>query len=534
MKKSTLYLFILIVFGAVLFFSNMGGWDLWNPDEPRYAQIAKEMLDGGGWIIPHLNSTVYYDKPPLFFWLIGLAAKGLGGMSETAARFPSAFFGLSTLLLVFVFGKRLFGQRAGFFSAFILATSGEFFWLARRANIDVTLTLFTTLAIFFFYVGYQNDRWRALHCALGYGAIACGFLAKLQPAAIVPLLAIGGYFLSTRRFNFFKDKAHIPGICLFSAIIGGWLYLSYLRGGGEYLFGLLFKKTALTFFETSGHQRPFYYYFLNFPADFLPWSLFLPSAIIYGLKRAEKGKMAFLLIWCSSVLVFFSFASAKRELYILPIYPAAALIVGKLWADLVHEEGEVRLISRPLFLLLLIFLVVGIASPFLVVKFGHRYLSNALEIGVFSAAILIGGSLLAFFSYRANRKALAFFVIVSIMSSFGIYGAVRIFPQINAYKSARPLSHVIAKAMKPDDQLAVYRFEGADFNYYTGCKRIKRIEEEEALKEFLRSPLRALAVLREKDYKGLKKDFPLQIYLIERGRVGHRDLVIISNRLLKY
>ena len=102
-----LCLLILVAFGGLLFFSNIGGWDLWNPDEPRYAQIAREMLQGEGWIIPHLNSEVYYDKPPLFFWMIAGSAKLLREMNEAAARLPSAFFGLLTLILTFFFSNCL-------------------------------------------------------------------------------------------------------------------------------------------------------------------------------------------------------------------------------------------------------------------------------------------------------------------------------------------------------------------------------------------------------------------------------------------
>jgi len=359
--------------------------------------------------------------------------------------------------------------------------------------------------------------------------MALGFLTKLQPALIVPFFAIGVYFLWRKELKFFADTAHLPGIAAFLVIISGWLYLAYSRGGGDYLFGLLFKKTALTFFQTSGHLRSFHYYFLNFPADFLPWTLFFPSAIVYGLRQEKKEEAIFLLLWFSLIFLFFSFAKAKRELYILPIYPAAALMVGKFWADLSSKEERPRLLSWPLFLLLAILLITGVASPFMVMKFGHRYLSKPLEIGLVSAAILVGGSIFAFLGYQSNRKALTFFVVVFMMFTIGLYGTFRIFPEINRYKSARPLSQSIVRIMKPGDQLGVYRLQGADFNYYTGCDRMKRFEQEEALKEFLRSSGRVFCVLRQRHYERLKMDPTLQIYEIKRGRVGHRRLVVISN-----
>ncbi len=221
MKRSILFLFILLAFGGVLYFYNLGGWDLWNPDEPRYAQIAKEMLQGEGWIIPHLNSEVYLDKPPLFFWLMAATATFIGGMNEFAARFPAALFALLTLPLIFFLGKRLFNEKVGFFSALILATNVEFLWLARRACLDTTLTFFTTAAITFLYIGFYRQQGRWFLYLLAYLAMALAVLTKLQIGVIVPVLVAGVYFVIRRELGFFKDPSHIPGLALFVAVIGG-------------------------------------------------------------------------------------------------------------------------------------------------------------------------------------------------------------------------------------------------------------------------------------------------------------------------
>jgi 4-amino-4-deoxy-L-arabinose transferase-like glycosyltransferase len=516
-----------------LFFSYLGGWDLWNPDEPRYAQVAKEMLQGEGWLIPHLNNAVYYDKPPFLFWMIAGAAKVLGALNETAARLPSAFCGLLTLILVFFVGKRLFDEKAGFVAALVLATGGEFFWLVRRANLDITLTFCTTLAILFFFVGFQQKGRRYLYYLIAYGAMALGFFTKLYPALIVPFFAVGGYFFWQRKFKFFVDPAHLPGMALFAAAIGGWLYLAYLKGGSDYLLGLLFQKTASTFFVTYGHREPFFYYFWNFPADFLPWVLFLPSAIIYGLKVKEKKEIVFLLLWSALVFLFFSLAQAKRELYILPIYPAVALIIGRFWADQGSKKGgDPRLLSWPLFLLLAILFIGGIAAPFVAPLFGQRYLSNALELGLVTAVVFAGGSLVAFFSYRSNKKALIFFIIVAMMFAYGLYGAFRVFPEINRYKSARPLAQEVIRMMGPGDQLGVFEIEGGDYNYYTGYNRIIRFKEAEPLKVFLRSPGRVFCIMFERAYNTLRQQDPtLPMYVTAQGAAKPgRRLVVISNR----
>jgi len=379
MRRSIIFIAVLVVFGGILFFYNLGGWDLWDPDEPRYAQVAKEMLQGEGWIIPHLNSEVYPDKPPLFFWLIAATAKARGGINEFAARFPSALFGLLTLLLLFFLGKRLFGEKAGFLAALILATNVEFLYLARRASIDATLTFFTTAAIALLYMGFYHQRGRWILYLLAYGATALGVLAKLQVAAIVPLLVVGGYFLMQREWRFFKDPAHIPGIALFVALIGGWLALAYLSGGEDYLWRLLYQKTASRLFETISHDRPLYYYLVRFPGNFVPWIIFLPSALIYGLSAKGRNKeFIFVFFWFAVIFISFSLFPAKRELYLLPLYPAASLMVGYLLERLpLGAEGAQRkLVSLPLFVLIIALALTAIGLPIVAALKGTYYLEH--------------------------------------------------------------------------------------------------------------------------------------------------------------
>ncbi len=519
--------------GSTLFFYNLGGWDLWNPDEPRYAQVAKEMLSGQGWFVPHLNSAVYFEKPPFFFWSIAAAAKLLGAMNEFAARLPSAIFAVLTLILTFLMGKRLFNEKVGLFAALILATNVEFFWLARRANIDVTLTFFTTAAIFLFYVGFYRQRGRWAFYSLAYCAMALGVLTKAQVALIVPLLVIGGYFLIQREFTFFKDRSHLPGLVLFLAIIGGWIVLTSLSGGEDYIRGLLYHRTTSRFFQGPSHQRPIYYYLARFPGDFMPWAIFFPSALIYGLSaKGRRREFIFPFFWFLVIFVSFSLAKGKRELYLLPLYPAVALMVAYLWGEIPFgaKDAEKKLISIPLFILTITLALAAIGLPIVVALKGPRYLEHPWEIGVVCGLILGAGALLCFLAQRYRRLDLPFYLIVIMMFAFGLYSTGRIFPEINPYKSARPISQAIVSIMRPGDQLGVYRLQGSEYNYYTGLEKITRAETEEQLTDLLRSPQRVFCIMRERHYERLKGGSTLQFYMVLKGQVGHRRLVVISNR----
>jgi 4-amino-4-deoxy-L-arabinose transferase-like glycosyltransferase len=535
MKRSFVFLFLLCVFGGILFSFNLGSWDLWNSDEPRNAQVAKEMLQDGEWVIPHLNSEVYVGNTPFFFWLTAATAEAVGGMNEFAARFPSALFGLLTLLMVFFLGMRLFKEKVGFLAALILATSVEFLWLARWASIDVTFTFFTTAAITCSYIGFSQQKGRWGFYLLAYLAMALGVITKLQMGVIVPALVVGGYFLVRREMGFFKDSSHIPGIALFIAVIGGWISLAYLSGGVGYLLGLINQKTASTFFETASYNRPLYYYLVNFPINFVPWIIFLPSALIYGLSaKGGKKEFIFVLFWFVIVLVFFSVDRVKQELTLLPLFPAAALMVAYLLAELPlgAAGADKPICSIPFFVLIICLALIAISLPITAALQGGFYLEHPWEIGLVTALIIGGCAFLAYLGHRYRRGNLPLYIVCATIFALSLYGSARIFPEINKYKSARPLAQAIVSAMRPGDQLGAYQLEGVNFIYYTGDNQMRWMEEEGKLKEFLRSPQRVLCIMHESNYKLLQQDPTITISVVATGQVGSKHLVVISNRQL--
>jgi 4-amino-4-deoxy-L-arabinose transferase-like glycosyltransferase len=532
MHRSILLILALVALGGILCFYNLGGSDLWNSDEPRHAQIAREMLQDEEWIVPHLNSQVYPDEPPLLFWLIAFTAEAMGGMNEFAARFPSALFGVLTLLVLFLLGKRLFSEKAAFLGALVLATSMAFLWFARRATTDVTLTFFTTAAITFFYVGFHQQKGRWGLYLLAYCAMALGVLTKAQIGAIVPIVVVGGYFLLQRETRFFNDPSHIPGIALFIAFIGGWLSLTYLSGGQAYLKGLLSQQAASTFFATASHSCPWYYYVLNFPATFIPWIFFFPSALIYGFSaKGKKEEFFFIFFWFVIIFIFFTLFEAKCDLSLLPLYPAAALMVGVLLEayPLGSEGVKQQLTSIPLVTLAIVLALAAISLPIVAALKGPYYLEHPWEIGVVSAIIVGGGGCFAYLTHRQRRREIPFYVIVAMVFVLTLYGLTRIVPEINKYKSPRPFSQNIVSSMRPGDQLGIYQLEGANFMYYTGYDQMRWLENEEELKEFLRSPQRVLCIMQERHYKQMEDDPSLSIFVLATGQVEQERLVLISN-----
>ncbi|MFQ5714350.1 MAG: ArnT family glycosyltransferase, partial [Candidatus Scalinduaceae bacterium] len=135
-----LYLFLPLLIGMLLYMVGITSTDLWTPDEPRYGEVAREMVERGNYIQPYLNGMPYTEKPPLFFWTVVAGAKLFGGVNQLSVRLPSAFSALGTLALMIIFVSNFFDRKAAFLSAIILCISPEFFWLARSGHIDMLLT----------------------------------------------------------------------------------------------------------------------------------------------------------------------------------------------------------------------------------------------------------------------------------------------------------------------------------------------------------------------------------------------------------
>jgi len=564
-------LLLLLGFCLILFFLNLGRWDLWNPDEPRYAQVAREMVQRGDWILMHFNGKTYADKPPLFFWLIGLSSYLCGGFTSFSVRFPSALFGTLTVILTFIFGRCLYGSRTGFLSGMVLATSLEFAYLSTRANIDTTLTFFTTASLLCFFqwhrytpphLGSESKRpsprgrvlstlptgeregvrgnWfgqRKIRNLFIYGfyiSMALATLTKGPVGFVLPLLVSLIYLIIQKDWKGLKEMKLLSGMLLFVVIVLSWYLPAVLKGGKAYLNETLFHQTIDRYSRGWSHARPIYYYLYNFPVEFLPWFLFLPAAMVYGYSKEvfEKRKeFLFLLIWFAVIFLFFSLSKGKRGLYILPLYPAASLMVGKLWDDLLSspmEHFRCEWIFFPLYLFMGLALLAGAAIPWVVSMMFPSYLPYSLPI----AFLMVGGSLAMFVLRRFKNHSGIFLLIIAMMAGGFFYTLRVVFPLVNPYKSARFICKEITLRIQPGERLCLYGGVGTGpYNFYTGIVPILELKAKEDLFDYLRSPERVFCLLRFKNFSSFQsmEGRPV-VQLISRRKVGDNDIVLISNR----
>lgn len=304
--------------------------DLWTPDEPRYALVAQQMMWTGDYLVPRRNVEIYKEKPPLLFWGIAAASEPHGHVTEVTVRIPSVIAGAITLVLAFALARRMYGNAVALLSVLVMATAYRAWWQAQNGQIDMLLCACTTLSFYALY-RWNSDR-RARWLALLYLGMGFGLLAKGPPALLIPALtAIAFYRRDLRSLAALKPWWGIPAAL---AVFAAWFIPARIAaavdssspsaGIAAELRRQIFERIA----AGGGHVRPPWYYLLNLPVDWLPWTIFAPILVIYAWRNRREESMRFILSWIVPPFVFFSIISTKREVYLVPIYPALAILTA--------------------------------------------------------------------------------------------------------------------------------------------------------------------------------------------------------------
>ena len=330
------------------FFFLLGSRSLNEPDEGRYSEIAREMIETGDWLVPHLWYLPHLDKPPMTYWLVAASMK-LFGQNEWAVRLPVALAGISGVWAAFLLGCSLGGRRAGFWSAVILQSSLLYFAMARMLTPDIFLTQFVAWAMYFFWrswqaanaeCGVRSAEFFKWHLA-GWVAIALGFLTKGPIALAIPLVAFATLAIFRRREVSGKIlfAGFFAGFALFLVLAAPW-FLAVFQRVPESAHYMIFGQAAGHLLGTTIKNRPGnpFYFFGILAAGLLPWTFLLGwlwrrseisnSAIRTRTPHLQKDGWLLLNVWAIFTFALFSFSHAKLPAYILPIFPALAVMLA--------------------------------------------------------------------------------------------------------------------------------------------------------------------------------------------------------------
>lgn len=457
---------LLAVF-ALVFSLNIGGYDLWPADEPRYAEVAREMLDSGDYFTPRVNGERYQEKPPLLFWAIALFSAVGGEVDGFTARIPSVIAALATLYLTFLLARRLFDERVALWAVVVLGCCARFWWQARTAQTDMILTAFTTLALYVFWRWHETRR--PILLVAFYAAIAAGALTKGPPAFIFPLLLVYAFYWkqpdARRALRFWWGAAAVWAVFFLWYAPAHFLAPSEATTVPVDAWQNIYRNTIGRLLGVSKADVP-WKYFETVPADLLPWTLILPWTAIWTWRARKNGlAMRLLLCWTVPAFVFFSISIGKRAIYLMPLFPVFAILIAASLIPLL-ETPNARWRRIPLAVWGCMLAVLA-AAPFVLrwTEYAHLWRN---ELWVFSAAL--GVMALASFVYAAatdGRRLPA--VFGGYFAIAGVLAALYVLPLVNEVKGASAFCAPVRRAAETDRLIRVYSlaFSREEYIFYS-------------------------------------------------------------------
>lgn len=478
-----------LVLLCVFYLTQIGGHPLQDPDEGRYAEIPREMIESGDWVTPRLNYVVYFEKPPLFYWLVALSYQAFG-QTEGAARLVSAVSGIATVLLTYWLGLSLVGRRGALLGAAVLGASPLFFVLGQALTIDMLLTACMTGTLACFHRAHAAPAKAGWVLAVSLCA-ALGVLAKGPVALALPGLIALTFLLLRRDWSTLGALVRPGPVLAFGLVVVPWFWL-VSAANPEFLDYFFVREHLRRFASNVGHPEGPLYYVPVVLLGLLPW-----SAVAIGLACARQGRTSFgeiprdaktfLLLWAGIVLGFFTAASSKLATYILPAVPPLALLLGS-WLDRVAERAEltttvVRALGTLMFVLGAVAFTVGVVGLPFEVALGQAFGGDPEDVRDIAYATIASGLGFAVPGFVVGRSALgarlstATALLVLILGvGLGIFGAL---PGRAMVKTSQALAAAAAPEMREGDLLVLYKklWQGLPFYAEQRISMIKNYDE---------------------------------------------------------
>lgn len=530
---------LCVLLAAVLTLPGLGARDLWAPDEPRYAQVAQEMLRDGTWWHPHVNSRPYDDKPHLYFWLAAASGAPGGAVSEGAARLPSALAHLALVAMTAFLAHRLSGSRAAaVVAALALATTWLEAWMSRRACLDVLLSACAMACIASMLLAGDAARAGGRGRLLAWSALA-GIAAALGimtkgPVVLLAIAAAGLPLLFLRGAREGRPQGTVPrglaaAIVSAALALAAWLVPARVLGGWDPL-AVTKEHVVERAAEGLHHEQPAWYFLTSVPADFMPWTLVAIPAFAWAWTRRREPAIAMLLGWALLPLVAHSIIVEKRNIYALPVLPAWALLIGLFVASLPQATRALRRAVAASALLLGVLGLAALVSPLAGSR--SRDLAEILVLprvgallAVVGACALAGSAAMA---WSLWRKATPMRLAATLALAHGLTLAALgvLLPRLDSLKSGRALGEVIARETA-GAPIAMYPRTWDAYVYYSG-RSITDMGREGEARAWLGSAGRPAYVLAyEKDLDELPLDGAAPPRSVHSDEVGHRRVHLL-------
>ena len=543
MRLEVRHQFVVVATALVVFFTLLGRPYLWDEDEPKNAECAREMYEAGNWTVPQFNYELRTDKPILLYWLM-LAAYEVGGVSEFTARFWSAALAVGTSLITYHLGRRLYGGSVGLWSGLAMATCLMFAVSGRAATPDSTLIFCITLTLYLFvrfggveratqFRPLRRGGYLAMYAAMGLAVLAKGPVGVVLPGGIMGLYLLCrrqqespavhspatwyGRLLATFAQTFAPRRFLAATFALrpltLLAVVGlvtlPWYVAVGLRTDGAWLVGFLGKHNVARFTGSmEGHGGPVFYYLFAVLVGFFPWSCLLPIGIYRLVLRLRAGATnetraadTFLACWAGLYITFFSLASTKLPSYILPCYPALAVITGKLVDEWLRSRSLVpRLWFRwALYTPAIIGLAIAAGLPIV----AHYLLPGEAWLGIVGLTLLAGSGVLVWLARGPQvDRVPAAFAAMSLLFVVALTAGVA--SRISLHTTSPTIVAEARRLVGPKPQLVAFRHYEPTLVYYARS-HVPSVGTAEELDAYLTKHPQACIVTRDEHLAALEE-----------------------------
>ena len=585
MRQQFFHQLWIVAAASVVFFTNLGGPGLWDEDEPIYASCAREMLQRGDWVVPVYNGQMFPDKPPLMFWTM-IGGFKLFGINELGARFWSAVLGIGTALLTYHLARRLFCVQIGFWAGLIVASSLAFTVSARAATVDSALVFVTTLAMLVFAVGGLAKRGRTekspsgppegdpsdfgflagswISFVLFYACLGVAVLAKGPIGLLLPMASTGLFLMFMNHLSLREDREEatsprrrpggligllrilsprnflrslwqmrpVTAVVVVTAVALPWYVLVGIRTDGVWLEQFFAKYNLRPFTQPIlGHSGPFWYYVPAILIGFFPWSVFMGPTLIEMVRRVRgPWRVGYLLMasWVGVWFVFWSVCSTKLPHYVLPAYPALAVLTASFLHGWITQPAPVH--RRWLRTALGIVIFVGFALALAFPVAAAIFVPGEGVLGLVGLVLVVGGGVCLYEAEHGRpRRAVALFALTCVAFVTAVFGFAAL--RIDRYQYARPLVAEVRRHSPAEPQLAGFRFIRESVVFYAG-RPVAYCNDGDQLRRFLDRSEHPYVFTVDEHEAELEKQFPGEFCVLARRprflRSG--EVVVLTRR----
>ncbi len=455
---------LLAGFCAFLFLYGLGQFGLIGADEPRYAQVAREMFERHDWITPTLGGQAWLEKPPLYYWQAMFSYR-IFGVSDWAARLPSVLDATLLVLAVYFFLRR-FRPGAELDGALITASSAGIVGYARAASMDMALTAAFTIGTLAWWAWRESGK--RIYLAMFYAFMALGTLAKGPVAPFLACLVIVLYAVVVRKWRLVLKMLWLPGVVLFCAIALPWYFAVQIRNP-EFLREFIVEHNLGRFSQNLYHHtEPFWYYAPVTALAVAPWTVFMIAALVRPVRawRAQRSLRAadhglnvefsvFTCCWLTVPLLFFSLSQSKLPGYILPAIPAGTLLLADYLRQ--HLEQKSEPVAKVLVVLHALLAVMPLVPALLIAYLitQHRLPGGQPMLVALAVAFVLCAAIALTLARKTGLHMLRFITLIPVVLTVGAVLKLGS-PAIDQTLSARPLAQEIAAMETHPLPLAVY------------------------------------------------------------------------------